>query len=174
MASKPSKVFLSTLLSRKVPHYYGDLNQFPSLPSDRRKDSHLPVAWRAMEEHLKIFFEKVPQAIEEALDEKQLPLGLKLKGNKKGKIFYIPWEICAVHNADTSDCLDGQPSLSMSLFYDSDSDALVIYFINPENLLKPSFPSYTDNGIFILDVNATGKIISIEILNAKDYLDLLF
>ena len=90
MAFHTSEDFLSTLLSRKVHRFSNELNQFPSSPSDLKKDSLLPVAWRSTPEHLKIFFQKVPPALEAILDEQQLPLGVTLKGeNKKGKILCI-------------------------------------------------------------------------------------
>ncbi len=170
-----SEDFLATLLSRKVLRYSSELNLFPSSPSDLQKDSLLPVAWRSTETHLKIYFQKVPIEVEKGMSEQQLPLGVALVvEDKKGKILCLPWKNCGVHDADTSDDLDDRKPLAMSLSYDNESDALVIYLVDPEHLPIPCFPSHTDDGIFIIDVDANGKIISIEILDARKHLDILF
>ena len=170
-----SQDFLATLLSRKVLPYSSDQNMFPSSPSELKKESPLPVAWRSTEKFLKIYFQKVPQADEDCLDERQLPLGSSLKHDKKkGKILCLPWENCGVHDSDTSRAVNDRMPLAMSLSYDDESDALVLYLVGPEQLPKPCFLSHTKEGVFIFDVDAHDKIISIEILDARNQLDLLF
>ena len=64
--------------------------------------------------------------------------------------------------------MNAQKPLAMSLSYAAESDALVIYLVDPERLPKPCFPSHTKDGIFIIDVDANDKILSIEVLDARN------
>ena len=170
-----SEDFLATLLSRKVLPYSSDQVLFPSSPCELKKESPLPVAWRSTEKFLKIYFQKVLQADEDCLGERKLPLGCVLKHHKnKGKILCLPWENCGVHDSDISRDVNDRKPLVMSLSYDNESDALVLYLVDPERLPKPCFPSHTTDGVFIFDVDASDKIISIEILDARNQFELLF
>ena len=98
-----------------------------------------------------------------------MPLGVTMKlKNQKGQIICIPWEKCAVHDSDTSETLDDKKPLAMTLSYDDQVDALTLEFF--EIYSDPSLRSHTNDNVFIFDVDAKERIVSIEILDARDLL----
>lgn len=147
---------------------------FHSVKRSSREEDVLPAvaaAWRSTLTHLKIYFQKVPEADEAEMEEKKMPLGITMKTkNQKGQIICIPWEKCAVYDSDTSEISNDKKPLAMTISYDSEVDCLAIKFfaIGRDSSLR----SRTDDNIFIFDVDAKKQIVSIEVLDASCYLDL--